>query len=253
VGASTERTIQPGGGARQPVTDDDATMSLVEHLEELRRRIVIVALTVLAGAVAGFFVSEPIIGVLRTTLPDGTSVIQTTVGEAFAVRLRLALMLGVAVAMPVILFQLWAFVTPGLTRSERRLVWPLLGAALALFALGLWFGYLVIPLATNFLLDLSLPDVPPLLGLAEYIGFVTTLMLAFGLALQFPVVLFLLARTGILSYRFLSRRRRWAILVIVLFAIIATPGGDPISSAFLSLIMYGLFEGTLQLIRATSR
>jgi sec-independent protein translocase protein TatC len=228
-------------------------MSLLEHLEELRHRIVIVALAVLAAAIAGFFVSEPIIAVLRETLPDGTQVVQTTVGEAFAVRLRLALMLGVAIAMPVILFQLWAFVTPGLTRGERRLVWPMLGAAIVLFVVGLGFGYLVIPIATNFLLDLSLPDVPPLLGLSEFIGFVTTLMLAFGLALQFPVVLYLLARTGILSYRFLSRRRRWAILLIVLFAIIATPGGDPISSLFLSLIMYGLFEGTLQLIRALGR
>jgi sec-independent protein translocase protein TatC len=228
-------------------------MSLLEHLEELRHRIVIVALAVLAAAIAGFFVSEPIIAILRETLPDGTRVVQTTVGEAFAVRLRLSLMLGVAIAMPVILFQLWAFVTPGLTRGERRLVWPLLGAAIVLFVVGLGFGYLVIPIATNFLLDLSLPDVPPLLGLSEFIGFVTTLMLAFGLALQFPVVLFLLARTGILSYRFLSRRRRWAILLIVLFAIIATPGGDPISSLFLSLIMYGLFEGTLQLIRALGR
>jgi sec-independent protein translocase protein TatC len=233
--------------------DDEATMSLLEHLEELRRRIVIIAIAVLIGAVAGFFVSEPIIGILQGTLPDGTRVIQTTVGEAFGVRLRLALILGVAVAMPVILFQLWAFVTPGLMRHERRLVWPLLGAAMVLFAVGLFFGYLVIPLATNFLIGLSLPGVEPYLGLSEYIGFVTTLMLAFGLALQFPVVLYLLARVGILSYRFLASRRRWAIVIIVLFAIVATPGGDPISSSLLSLIMYGLFEGTLQLIRALGR
>jgi sec-independent protein translocase protein TatC len=232
---------------------DEATMSLLEHLEELRRRIVIIAIAVLIGAVAGFIVSEPIIAILRDTLPEGTRVIQTTVGEAFGVRLRLALILGVAVAMPVILFQLWAFVTPGLTRHERRLVWPLLGAAVVLFAVGLGFGYLVIPIATNFLIGLALPDVEPLLGVSDYIGFVTTLMLAFGLALQFPVVLFLLARVGILSYRFLSRRRRWAIIIIVLFAIVATPGGDPISSALLSLVMYGLFEGTLQLIRALGR
>ena len=228
-------------------------MSLLEHLEELRRRIVIIAIAVLLGAVAGFFVSEPIITLLRDTLPEGTRVIQTTVGEAFGVRLRLALIIGVAVAMPVILFQLWAFVTPGLMRHERRLVWPLLGAAMVLFAVGLGFGYLVIPLATNFLIGLALPGVEPLLGVSEYIGFVTTLMLAFGLALQFPVVLFLLARVGILSYRFLSRRRRWAIIIIVLFAIVATPGGDPISSLLLSLVMYGLFEGTLQLIRALGR
>ena len=235
------------------MTDDGATMSLLEHLEELRRRIVVVAITVLVGSVAGWFISLPATQILRATLPEGTDLIQTTVGEAFGVRLRLALMIGIALAMPMILYEVWAFVTPGLTTRERRIVWPMLGAATILFGVGLYLGYLVIPLATNFLLDQSLPDVPPMLILSDFIGFVTTLMLAFGLALQFPVLLYLLSRVGILSYRFLSRRRRWAVLVIVLFAIIATPGGDPISSLVLSLIMYGLFEGTLQLIRAAGR
>ena len=98
--------------------------------------------------------------------------------------------------MPVILYEIWAFVTPGLTRPERRLVWPLLGAALVLFAAGVGLGYLFIPLAVGFLLDFSVEGVRPLLGLADYIGFVTTFMLAFGIALQFPVILYLLARVG---------------------------------------------------------
>lgn len=235
------------------VSDDEATMSLLEHLEELRRRIIVVAVAILLAAIAGFFLADPIIIVLRSPLPEGAELIQTGVGEAFGVRMQLALMTGVAMAMPIILFEIWAFVTPGLTRSERRLVWPLLLVAIVLFVAGLALGYLIIPVAINFLLDFSLPGVPPLLRLADYISFVTTLLLAFGLALQFPVVLYLLARLGILSYAFLSRRRRFVVLGIVMFAIVITPGDIVIGSATLAVVMYGLFEATLQLIRIMGR
>jgi sec-independent protein translocase protein TatC len=229
-------------------------MSLLEHLEELRRRIIIVAIAILLGAVAGFLLADPLIALLRSPLPDdGANLIQTKVGEAFTVRLQLALMAGLAFAMPVILYEVWAFVTPGLTRPERRLVWPLLGAAIVLFALGLAVGYLIIPVAINFLLDFSLPGVPALLGLSDYVSFVTTLLLAFGLALEFPVVLYLLARLGILSYSFLAHRRRSVALLISLAAIVITPGDIVIGSATLAVVMYGLFELTLQLIRLMRR
>jgi sec-independent protein translocase protein TatC len=233
---------------------DEVTMSLLEHLEELRSRIIVIAIAVGVAAVAGFFLADSVITLLRQPLPEGgAELIQTTVGEAFGVRVQLALMSGVAIAMPIILYEIWAFVTPGLTRGERRLIWPLLIAAILLFAAGLALGYLLIPVAINFLLDFSLPGVQPLLGLADYVGFVTTLMLAFGLALEFPVILFLLARMGILSYAFLSRRRRWAVLLIVLFAVVITPGDILIGSLTLAVVMYGLFEITLQLIRMMGR
>ena len=228
---------------------DDATMSLLEHLEELRSRIIVVALAIAIGAVAGFFLSEPIIVVLRAALPPDTELIQLRVLEGVGVRIRLALMVGLALAMPIILYELWAFVTPGLTQRERRVVWPLLIVALVFFALGIGLGYLVIPNALTFLLDLALPGVPPMLDVGEYVGFVTTLMIAFGLAFQFPVLLVLLNRVGILSYRFLASRRRWAVVIIFLVAIVITPGGDPVSSAILAVVMYGLFEGALQVMR----
>ena len=225
-------------------------MSLIEHLEELRSRIIIVAITIVLAGIVGFFLSEPIIAILRQALPEGKqTLLQISVGESLAVRLRVALYVGIAISVPVILFQLWRFVTPGLTRSERRLIWPMLIVATLLFALGIGIGYFTIPYALSFLLGLTLPGVETQLRLSEYVSFVSTVMLAFGLAFQFPVLLLLLARVGILNYRFLSARRRWAILAIVLFAIIATPGGDPLSSTVLSLVMYALFEGTLQLIR----
>ena len=232
----------------------DATMSLIEHLEELRSRIIVIAVAILVAGIGGFFLAEPLITLLREPLPEqGAQLIQTSVGEAFGVRMQLALMSGVAMAMPVILYEIWAFVAPGLTRGERRLIWPLLGVAIVLFAAGVVLGYLLIPVAVNFLLDFSLPGVEALLGLSEYVGFVTTFLLAFGIALEFPVILFVLARLGILSYAFLSRRRRWAVLLIVLFAIVITPGDIVIGSFTLAVVMYGLFEITLQIIRLMGR
>ena len=233
-----------------PATVDDATMSLLEHLEELRSRIIVIAFSIVVGGIIGFLLSEPIIEILRAALPEGQDTLITiSVGESLAVRLRVALYVGLAISVPVILYHLWRFVTPGLTRTERRLIWPMLIASALLFALGIGLGYFVIPYALSFVLGLALPGVETQLRLSEYISFVSTVMLAFGLAFQFPVLLLLLARVGILNYRFLSTRRRWAVLAIVLFAIVATPGGDPLSSIILSLVMYALFEGTLQLIR----
>jgi sec-independent protein translocase protein TatC len=244
----------PDAPRRRLTRDEEATMSLVEHLDELRSRVIVITVSILLAGVIGFFLAEPIIGLLRAPLPDDQDrLVQLGIGESLAVRLRVALYVGIGLSVPVILYQLWRFVTPGLTRTERRLVWPMLIAAIALFALGVVLGYLVIPFAVNFLLSLTLPGVDPLLRLSDYVNFVLMVMLAFGLAFQFPVLLLLLARVGILNYAFLSRRRRYAILLIVLFAVFATPGGDPLSSGVLSLVMYALFEGTLQLMRGMRR
>ena len=228
-------------------------MSLLEHLEEIRHRIIVVAIAILVASTIGFALSAPVIVLLQAPLPEAAKLVYASVSEPFTTRLTLALMIGISLAMPVILYELWAFVTPGLTRNERRLVWPLLGVALVLFALGLGLAYLLIPLAVRFLLDFALPGVDPLLTLAGYVSFVTTFMLTFGLALQFPIVLYMLAKLGVFSYAFLSRRRREAILLIVFSAMIITPGDILIGSVALAVVMYGLFELTLQLIRRLDR
>jgi sec-independent protein translocase protein TatC len=229
-------------------------MSLLEHLEELRRRIVIAGIAVVIAGIAGFFLSDPIIQALRAQLPEGSEQLVTlSVGEVLGVRLKIGLFAGIAIAMPVILYQVYRFVTPGLTRPERRLVWPFVFAGIILFAGGLALGYVLTPFALGFLLGLTVPGVEPMLRLTEFIGFITTMMFAFGLVFEFPIVLLLLARVGMLNYRFLAARRRWAVLLIVIFSVVATPGGDPLSPLVLSLVMYTLFELTLQLIRGIRR
>ena len=236
------------------MTEEGATMSLIEHLEELRRRLIVIVIAVLLAAVAGFVVAGPVLELLRAPLPDQfKTLIFTGPADAFGVQLKIAGFLGIAIAMPVILFEVWRFVTPGLTARERRFIWPVILAALLLFALGLVIGYVIIPYALNFLLSFGGDTLTPLLTVDKYVGFVTTMMLAFGLVHEFPIVLIGLARVGILTHRRLAAQRRWAIVAIVLLAIVLTPGGDPISPLILSGVMFLLFEGSLLVIRLIRR
>jgi sec-independent protein translocase protein TatC len=236
------------------MSDDGATMSLIEHLEELRRRLIIIVASVLGGAVLGFFLSRSVLILLRDRLPEGQRHL-TFLGPAdpFSAQLKIAGFLGIAIAMPIILFEVWRFVTPGLTRREQRFIWPVMIAALVLFALGVVIGFVIIPFALNFLLSFAEGLADPNLTIDGYIGFATTMLLAFGLVLEFPIVLIGLARVGILTHQRLAARRRWIIVGIVAFAIVVTPGGDPISPLILSSVMFLLFEGSLLVIRLIRR
>lgn len=236
------------------MSDTDSTMTMVEHLEELRRRLMVVIGAIAIAAVVGFIISAPLLEFLRQPLPDQFDTIYfTSPGGAFTARLKIAGFVGVALAMPVILFEVWRFVTPGLLPRERRLVWPFLGAGLFLFASGITIGYVVLPYALNFLISFAGEGIEPWLTIDEYIGFVTTLMLAFGLMLQFPIVLVVLGRLGIVTPAWLAARRRSIIVLIAIIAAAATPGGDPFSMVLLGGFMYALFELTLVVVRAMQR
>jgi sec-independent protein translocase protein TatC len=236
------------------VSDNEATMTLLDHLEELRRRLIIIIVAILLAAVAGFVVSGSVLDLLRSRLPVPYQTIYFTgPADAFGVQVKIAGFLGIALAMPVILFQVWRFVTPGLTRSERRVVWPVMIAAILLFSLGIVVGFLIIPFAMAFLIGFARPGLQPLLTIDGYIGFVTTMLLAFGIVLEFPILLVGLARVGILSYKRLAAQRRLIIVGITVFAIVVTPGGDPISPTILGSVMYLLFEASLLVIRLIRR
>jgi len=236
------------------VNDDGSTMTLIEHLEELRRRLIIVVVSILLAAVVGFILSGNVLDLLIAPIPDAFEKLYFTgPADAFSAQLKIAGFVGIAIAMPIILFHIWRFVTPGLTREERRWVWPVLIVAMALFALGLVVGYFVIPYALTFLLGFARPNLEPLLTVQDYIGFVTSMLLAFGIVLEFPIVLVGLSKVGILNYRRVAAQRRWAIVGIVAFAIVLTPGGDPISPLILSSVMLLLFEGSLLVIRLIGR
>jgi len=232
------------------MSEDGSAMTMVEHLEELRRRLMVVIAAIAIGAVLGFIVSETVLDILRQPLPEGfDTLFFTSPAGAFVARLKIAGFVGVGLAMPVIMYELYKFVTPGLMPGERRMLWPFLLVGVLLFALGVVIGYLILPLALTFLFGFAGEGIEPFPILEEYVGFVTTLLIVFGLMLQFPVVIFVLARLGIVTPQWLASRRRWAILIIAVVSAVATPGGDPFSMVVLSLLMYGLFEATLVVVR----
>ncbi|MES2208764.1 MAG: twin-arginine translocase subunit TatC [Chloroflexota bacterium] len=245
-------STEPAPSAADP-TDAAVSMSLVDHLAELRNRIVWSLLGVGLGAVVGFLAGEQIITFLRSPLPDDLTLYYNSIGDPFAIRVRIALVTGVILAMPVILWQVWRFISPGLTASERRAILPWIPAALAFFAVGVGIAYVILPFAAAFLLAFQTNDLKPLLTAREYFDFVSTMFLAFGLLMEFPILLVGLSRVGIVTSARLRRSRRLIILAIAVFAAIATPGGDLVSPVVLGLTLYVLFEGTIVVIRRSGR
>ncbi len=162
-------------------------------------------------------------------------------------------MFGVIVAMPVILYQVWSFVAPGLTAAERRIVKPWIPLALIFFAIGVGIAYVILPFATAFLLGFSSDYLHPLITAGPYFDFVTTMFLAFGLIMEFPILLYGLSRVGIVTSQRLVGLRRMAILGISIFAAAITPGGDLVSPFVLGITMYLLFEGTIIAIRRSGK
>lgn len=231
---------------------DESVMSLVEHLDELRTRLFRSILAVVAGSVVGFIAAPEVRNFLIAPLPTG-SVQVLGPGDAFMITLRIAVVIGVILAMPVLLYQLWAFVSPGLTPAERKAVRPWVPLALAFFALGVGLAYVVLPYAVQFLLSFTDEVFRADIAAGPYFDFVTTMFLAFGLVMEFPILLVGLSRVGILSSERLRQARRYVILGIAIFAAVATPGGDLVSPFALGGTMYLLYEATVFFIRRTGR
>jgi len=235
-----------------PALPDGAIMSLVDHLSELRTRIFRSILAVVAGSAIGFYFAKAVRDFLLEPLPGGQAQVLGP-GDAFAIQLRISVVIGIILAMPVLLYQLWAFIAPGLTPSERRTVRPWIPLALFFFALGVAIARFVLPFAVTFLLSFTDDKLVANMAAQPYFDFVTTLFLAFGVLMEFPILLFGLSRVGILSSARLRAARRYVILGISVVAAIATPGTDLVSPLVRGFTMYILFEITVQVIRRTGR
>jgi sec-independent protein translocase protein TatC len=243
----------PGAPAAPPpvvARGDEGVMSLLEHLTELRTRLIRAVLAVAAGSVVGFLLAGRIIDILIA--PVG-QVQVLGLGDAFFINVKIAVVVGIILAMPVLLYQAWAFIAPGLTPAERRVVRPWVPVALGFFALGVAIAYFVLPYAVAFLLAFTGPELVNGIAAGPYFDFVTTLFLAFGLVMEFPILLFGLSRVGIITSQRLSASRRYVFLGIAVFATIATPGGDLVSPFVLGTTMYVLFELTILVIRRSGR
>ena len=231
---------------------DASVMSLVDHLGELRGRLFRAIIAVAVGTAIGFYFATPVRNQLISLLP--TDFVQVLgPGDAFVIQLKISMVIGIILAMPVLLYQVWAFVAPGLTPSERKTVLPWIPLALLFFAMGVGIAYIVLPFALQFLLSFTDNVLVAQFAAGPYFDFVTTMFLAFGLIMEFPILLVGLSRVGIVTSAKLRASRRMIILGIAVFAAVATPGGDLVSPLVLGGTMYVLFEATVLFIRRTGR
>ncbi len=219
-------------------------MGLLEHLEELRSVLIQSGLAALASASLCWFWSGRILDILIVPIAD-QGVYFTAPNEAFLTRLKIAGMVGIFVVLPFILFRVYSFIMPGLYRSERRIVAPLMLASTLLFYAGIAFSFLVvIPQVITFLLSFGTQTMVPLIGVGNYFGFVSRMCLAFGLVFQLPLLVLGLSVAGILSPRMLLRTWRVAIIVIATIAAILTPP-DVISQVMMAVPVLILYFGSV--------
>ena len=227
-------------------TDQDPPMSLVAHLTELRDRLLRAVLAVLVGFIVLFpfaneiygFVSAP----LRELMPEGSTMIATGVASPFLTPFKLSLVLAIFMAIPVILYQIWGFVAPGLYQKEKRIALPLLASSVLLFYAGALFAYFfVFPLIFAFFTSVGPESVQVMTDINSYLDFVLKLFLAFGIAFEMPIAAVILIWTGVTTAESLSQKRPYIIVGCFVFGMLLTPP-DVISQSLLAIPMWLLFE-----------
>lgn len=221
-------------------------MSLAEHLRELRKRLMISAIAILVAAVAGFFVAEYVIDYLRGPInaiaeQRNARIIYTTVTGAFDLRIQIAMTIAIVAASPIWLYQVFAFLVPGLTRREKRFTFGFFFSAVPLFFAGATAGFLLFPRMVELLTSFSSNEDATFLDAKPYYDFVIKLTLAVGIGFVLPVFLVLLNFAGVLSARSIIKGWRVATLTIIVFCAIATPAADVISMFLLAIPMTALY------------
>jgi sec-independent protein translocase protein TatC len=246
--------------------DPEATMSLVAHLTELRNRVAkaLVAI-VIAGGVAFWWYEYGLGTFIRAPYCDlpanlrygggksGCGLLVTDVFGGVFIRLKVALLVGVVLSAPIWLYQLWAFITPGLKRNERRYAVGFVAASSALFAGGAVLAYLFLGAGLRALLGLAGDGVVVALTAQDYIGFVLSVLIAFGVSFELPLVMVALNLVGVLGYPVLARGRRWIFFLTIVFAAVVTPTQDPFTMLAMAIPMMLLFEVAIQIARIVDR
>jgi len=232
---------------------DEKKLPLTSHLQELRKRLILSFIAIGVGFIFCYAFSDTLFDILAEPLlhvmPAGGSLIFISVAEAFFTYMKVGFIGGIILASPVVLYQVWAFVAPGLYRHEKRYVVPFVFLGSFFFALGIFFAYYVaLPIGFKFLLGYATDFIKPMPNMKEYLSFSMKFLLVFGLVFEFPVVLLLLTRIGVIDAKMLAKQRKYAILLIFIFAAVVTPP-DVISQVIMALPLIGLYELSILLSR----
>ena len=236
--------------------DEDRRMTIIEHLEELRRVLIISLIAWAIATVIGFATSGFVLGILLSPVHSvigHQKLIYPGPIDAFLLFFKIGIFTGFVLASPVILWQVWTFVAPGLHRNERRFAVGFVTSAVALFAMGIGFAFFALPIALRFLTSLGNSELQYLPFADKYINFILILIAIFGITFELPLVMTLLGLAGIVSTTFLRRRRFFFWTGIFVGANMVTPGVDPFTPMLLTLPLIVLFEAGILVIRALRR
>lgn len=231
------------------MSDEEDKMPLFQHLEELRGRILFCGLAIGVGFVLCYFFKDRVFDIFILpwvkALPKGQpyKLIYTVPYEAFLAEMEVSFIGGVILASPIILWEIWRFVAPGLYANERKYILPVIFTSVLFFAAGVLFGYfIVVPVAFKFFASPTSPYITPMMSIDKYLGFAEKMLLCFGLVFELPVFAFFLAKLGVLSSDFLRRKRKWAIVLIFIAAAVLTPSPDIVSQLLMALPLLVLYE-----------
>ena len=237
--------------------NDERRMTIVEHLEELRRVLILSMGAWVVGTIVAFvfhdfvlgLILRPLKGVLKNAHSIVPAAIFTSPTEGLTVPIKIAAIVGFIVALPIIVWQVWSFISPGLRPVERKFAWPFGLSALLLFAAGGAFAYFVMPIGLNFLATFLGSNAIYFPDIDQYLSFFLLLVLIFGVTFELPVVILLLGTLGIVSSKWLASRRRVIWVVIIGAALIVTPGADPFTPTALFVPLIVLFEASIVILR----
>jgi sec-independent protein translocase protein TatC len=241
-------------------------MSVLDHLRELRRRLIIVVLIIVAGGIAGWFLYGHILDILRhpyCSVPakyryvanntNQCSLVYHGVLDGFTARLKVCAIAGAVLTGPLWLYQVWAFVTPGLRKNERKYSLWFIFFSTVLFATGVSLAYIVLSKGLRFVLEQAGSGAVAQLTVNDYISFVTLMLVVFGAAFELPLIIVMANFAGVLPSRLLKKTRRAAIFLIFLFAAVATPSTDPFTMCAMAVPMVVLFEIAIQVATVHDR
>jgi sec-independent protein translocase protein TatC len=238
------------GAYKLPPVDDESTesgkMSFLEHLDELRKRIVRSCLAIAAGIVVTFAFIQPIFDFIlaptRRALPPGVKLIYTQPGEAFSLYITVAMIAGVVVASPFIMYQVWMFIAPGLYSNEKRMAVPFVLFTTVGFVAGAAFNHFVaFPFMMAFFASFNNADLAFMPRLEDTFGLYSKMLLGMGIVFQMPAVVFFLAKMKLISARFLAAHFKYAFLIIFIVAAVITPTGDMMTQTIFAAPMVGLY------------
>ena len=234
-------------------------MPFFDHLEELRWRIIWSLLALVIGTIAGFVVSirYDLLSLLKRPIDpyiDGQPLVSLSMTGPFMMTFKLALTIGIVLAVPVVVYQIWAFLAPALTKRERRTIMPALAMGVVLFAGGVALGYFwVLPPTLKFLEGFQTPSMSFMLTADKYFSFVISLLVAMGAIFELPVVVMILASLGLVTSKFLSEKRRYAIAGMTVVAALITPGDAITAMVFMMVPLLLLYELGIVLTKLIER